>query len=213
MIEGRIETEELYALVKKRIIQLQYQPGEILNEADLADEFGLSRTPVRRVFQLLSADKLINVVPRYGAQVAPVDFRKMKAVFEVTRELDPFATRLAVERISKDKIDELQEIVDRINSYHIETDYQKAINDDERFHEIILESCGNEWLQDILTSLHYHTERLWHYCESYFSSIDLFSETLTSILEAIKSGDSEKAEMHSRDHIDQFVSKIKSEML
>ena len=83
MIEGRIETEELYALVKKRIIQLQYQPGEILNEADLADEFGLSRTPVRRVFQLLSADKLINVVPRYGAQVAPVDFRKMKAVFEV----------------------------------------------------------------------------------------------------------------------------------
>ena len=143
MIEGRIETEELYALVKKRIIQLQYQPGEILNEADLADEFGLSRTPVRRVFQLLSADKLINVVPRYGAQVAPVDFRKMKAVFEVTRELDPFATRLAVERISKDKIDELQEIVDRINSYHIETDYQKAINDDERFHEIILESCGN----------------------------------------------------------------------
>ena len=213
MIEGRIETEELYALVKKRIIQLQYQPGEILNEADLADEFALSRTPVRRVFQLLSADKLINVVPRYGAQVAPVDFRKMKAVFEVTRELDPFATRLAVERISKDKIDELQEIVDRINSYHIETDYQKAINDDERFHEIILESCGNEWLQDILTYLHYHTERLWHYCESYFSSIDLFSETLTSILEAIKSGDSEKAEMHSRDHIDQFVSKIKSEML
>lgn len=181
MIEGRIETEDLYALVKKRIIQLQYQPGEILNEADLADEFGLSRTPVRRVFQLLSADKLINVVPRYGAQVAPVDFRKMKAVFEVTRELDPFATRLAVERISKDKIDELQEIVDRINSYHIETDYQKAINDDERFHEIILESCGNEWLQDILTYLHYHTERLWHYCESYFSSIDLFSETLTSI--------------------------------
>ena len=85
--------------------------------------------------------------------------------------------------------------------------------DDERFHEIISSSCANPWLQDILRSLHYHTERLWHYSEQYFDDISLFTFTLGKVLEAIKEKDSEKAEMYALEHIDDFVLKIKSVML
>ena len=213
MDKDKLDTDEIYEILKDRIIHLEYDPGLVLNEVDMANEFNTSRTPIRRVFNLLQNDKLLNIVPRFGAQVAPIDFKSMKSIFEITRELDAFAVRLAVERISKDSIKELEEIITRLEGYDINKDYQSAINDDERFHEIIFSSCGNPWLEDILTSLHYHTERLWHYCEQYFDNMDLFNHTLGKVLEAIKEKDVEKAERYSVEHIDEFVLKIKKDLL
>lgn len=213
MNENKLDTDTIYEILKKRIIHLEYEPSQVLNEVDVAEEFNTSRTPIRRVFQQLHSDKLLNIVPRFGAQVAAIDFKQMKYIFEVTRELDPFAARLAVERINDTNLLELEEIISRLKSYDIEKDYQNAINDDERFHKIIFSSCGNPWVQDILKSLHYHTERLWHYCEQYFDSMDLFTHTLGKILEAIKEKDTEKAEKYAREHIDEFVLKIKNDLL
>lgn len=213
MSESKIETEDIYEILKRRIIHLEYQPGLVLNEIELADEFNISRTPIRKVFQQLNNDKLLNIVPRFGAQVTPIDFKQMKSIFEITREFDPFAVRLAVERISDDKINELEKIITRLENYDIEKDYQNAINDDEQFHKIIYSSCGNPWLEEILASLHYHTERLWHYCEQYFDTMNLFTNTLGKILEAIKEKDSDKAERYAKEHIDEFVNKIKNDML
>lgn len=213
MSNSKLDADDIYEILKQRIIHLEYEPGQVLNEVDVAEEFNISRTPIRRVFHLLHGDKLLNIVPRFGAQVTPIDFKQMKSIFEVTRVLDPFAARLAVERISDENLVELEEIISRLESYDISKDYQNAINDDERFHNIIFSSCGNPWLQDILKLLHYHTERLWHYCEQYFDSIDLFSYTLGKILEGIKEKDLDKVEKYARDHIDEFVLKIKKEML
>lgn len=212
MAEQKLDTEEIYEILKRRIIHLEYEPGLVLNELDIADEFNTSRTPIRSAFKQLHSDKLLNIIPRFGAQVTPIDFKQMKFVFQITRELDPFAAKLAAERISDDEIKELEEIMSRIRSYDISKDYQNAINDDERFHRIIYSSCGNPWLEEILSSLHYHTERLWHYCESYFDSIDLFTDTLGRVLEAIKEKDLDNVEKYTREHIDDFVHKIKKEM-
>ena len=212
MEETKLNTEEIYEILKRRIIHLEYKPGQVLNEVDMAEEFNISRTPIRKVFQLLDNDKLLKIIPRLGAHVVQIDFIDMQYVFEVTKQLDPFATTLAVERISDENIKELEEIMERLRNYNIEEDYQNAINDDERFHQIIFNSCGNPWLQDILTSLHYQTERLWHYCEKYFDSMYLFSNTLEKILEAIKEKDTKKAEKYARLHIEEFLFKIKKEL-
>lgn len=213
MENEKLNTEDIYEVIKRRIIHLEYEPGQVLNEVDVAEEFKTSRTPIRRVFQLLHNDKLLNIVPRYGAQVTPIDFKQMKSIFEVTRELDPFAIRLAIERITEDQITELEEIMSRLENYDITTHYQEAIVDDERFHNIIYSSCANPWLQDILTSLHYHTERLWHYSEQYFDDMSLFTNTLGKVLKSIKENDVEKAEKYTREHIDDFVEKIRRDML
>jgi len=213
MSESKLDTEAIYEILKKRIIHLEYEPGIVLNEIEVADEFNISRTPIRRVFHLLHNDKLLNIVPRFGAQVTPIDLKQMKSIFEITRELDPFAVRLAIERISEDEINQLEEIVSRLENYDIAKDYQNAINDDEQFHKIIYSSCGNPWLEEILESLHYHTERLWHYCEQYFDTMDLFTSSLGKLLEAIKEKDFQKAEKYSKEHIDEFVNKIKKDIL
>lgn len=209
----KIKTKEIYQILKRRIILLEYEPGLVLNEVDVANEFNISRTPIRKIFQQLSNDKLLNIIPRFGAQVTPIDFKYMKSVFEITRELDPFAARLAVDRITDDKIAELEAILDRLNTYDIDKDYQIAIEDDEKFHNTIYLSSGNPCLEEILTDLHMHTERLWHYSEQYIDNMDIFTDTLGNILIAIKEKDTLMAEKSAREHIDAFVDKIKQEML
>lgn len=205
--------EGIYEILKNRIISLEYSPGQILNEADIANEFNLSRTPVRKIFEQLKNKKLLNIIPRYGAQVAPIDFRYMKSVFEVVREMEGYAIRLAVERITEGKIAELEAIVERIQNYNIETDYKKIIIEDERFHEIVFQSSENPCLVEILFDLHMHTERLWFYSQRDLTSLSMFYETLSSIVEALKAKDVARAEASAKKHIDDFVNLIKRELL
>lgn len=208
-----LKKDEIFETLKNRIVRLEYQPGEILNELELSKELGVSRTPVRTAFLQLEAANLVTIMPRYGVQVSQIDFIRMKSLFELTRVLDPFATRLATERISHQKFKELQEVYHRLLSFQTPEHYQDAIDNDERFHEIIIDQCGNPWLQRQLKDLHHHSERLWHYCEKYFDSMDIFTDTFGEIIDAIEHGDADKAERYARAHIDAFVEKIKGALL
>ena len=57
--------------------------------------------------------------------------------------------------------------------------------------------------------LHVHTERLWHYCNEYFDDMSLFTRTFKLIINAFEQGDEDAAENYAREHIDDFVSRIK----
>ncbi|MCR6544063.1 GntR family transcriptional regulator [Dehalobacterium formicoaceticum] len=210
---GKIQTEDVYEILKNRIITLEYSPGQVLNEADIAGEFDLSRTPVRKIFEQLKNRKLLNIIPRYGAQVATIDFRYMKSVFEVVRELEGFAIRLAVERITDEDIEELENIVERINNYDIENEYKKIIIDDENFHRIVIQSSDNPCLIEILFDLHMHTERLWFYSQQELTDLNMFHDTLADVVKAIKARDVVQAEFYSKKHTDDFVNLIKKELL
>lgn len=209
----KIQTEDVYEILKNRIITLEYSPGQVLNEADIANEFDLSRTPVRKIFEQLKNRKLLNIIPRYGAQVAPIDFRYMKSVFEVVRELEGYAIRQTVERISEENLQELENIVERIKNYDIETDYKNVIMEDEKFHEIVFQCSENPCLVEILFDLHMHTERLWFYSQRELTDINMFYDTLSNIVEALKAKDVALAEACAKKHIDDFVNLIKRELL
>lgn len=200
---------DIYEELKSRIVKNEYKPGHVLNEIEIAKEFDISRTPVRNAFQRLELDMLLNIVPRYGVQVAFIDFTNMKSLFELTTVLDPIATRSAVNYITKEQLKRLKEITDELDRLSSNDDYQKAIDYDEEFHSIILEACNNPWLASTLKSLHLHTERLWHYCKEYFTDMTIFTRTFKLIIQAIEEKDEDKAEEYSREHINDFVSRVK----
>ena len=203
------DRNSLYTTLKRRIIEFHYKPGQILNELELAEEFSVSRSPVRTALQELERDRLLNIVPRYGAQVSAIDFRNMKGLFEVTKLLDPYATRMAVKNITREQIAELKIIVKKLESFSTTSDYQNAINEDQKFHDIIFTASDNKWLEKTAGELHVHTERLWHYCNEYFDDMSLFTRTFKLIINAFEQGDEDAAENYAREHIDDFVSRIK----
>lgn len=206
------KNKEIINVLRDRIIRYEYEPGVILNEQELADEFNVSRSPIRAALQQLERDGLIEIVARYGAQVKSIDFRSMGDLFELTRVLDPFVARLASSRITDNQIKELEEIMKVINTLKTNKEYQEAINYDEKFHRIVFDAAGNKWAEETIGRLHFHTERLWHYCKEYFQDMEIFSRTLNKILEALKERNGDLAEKYAREHIDDFVSKIKESL-
>ncbi|MEW6622154.1 MAG: GntR family transcriptional regulator [Bacillota bacterium] len=213
MSEKCFTNGEIYEVLKKRIVELEYAPGQILNENEIAAEFNLSRTPVRKIFEQLKNNRLLIIIPRYGAQVAPLDFKYIKSVFEVIREMEAHATRLAAERISDEHIRDLEAIIERLKGYNIDRDYKKIILDDGMFHKIIFDNCNNPCLSEILHNLHMHTERLWFYVQKNITEIDMFIDTLTNIACAIKNRDAALADRYAKEHTDLFVEKIKEKLL
>lgn len=203
------DKSKIYNELRRRIIEFTYQPGSILNEVELAEEFGVSRSPIRTALQELERDDLLQIVPRYGAQVAPIDFRNLKGLFEVTKQLDPYATRLAVRRITPEQLAKMKEIIKHLEGFSTTDNYQDAITEDERFHEIIFEACDNKWLTDMVKHLHLHTERLWHYCNDYFDDMSIFTRTFKLIVQAMEAGDEDAAELYAREHIDDFLGRIR----
>jgi DNA-binding GntR family transcriptional regulator len=137
----------------------------------------------------------------------------MKSAFEVTRELEGYATRLAAERITDQKIEELEAIVERLKKYDIAEDYKKIIQEDENFHEIIIESSNNPCLIEILYGLHMHTQRMWLYAQPDISEMGLFLNTMPNIINALKVRNIEQADEAAKVHIDVFVERIKQELL
>lgn len=208
-----LKKDLVYETLRDKIVRLEYKPGLILNEADLASDLGVSRTPIRDAMQRLERDKLVIIAPRYGAQIPQIDFIGMKSLFDLTKVLDSYASESACANATEDDIKELQLIVDRLREYDMETQYQEAIVDDEKFHLKIRQLANNRWLDESLSYLHLHSERLWHYCKDFFDGPEIFHDTLQPIVDAMKNEDPDAAAKAAEIHIDSFVEKIKNTLL
>ena len=207
------KASEAYSIIKERIISLEYVPGQVLNEAEMAAEFGMSRTVVRNIFAQLKNKNLVSNIPRYGTQVMPIDLRYMKSVFEAVREQEGFAASLAAQRMPEEKIGELMEIIEQIKGYDQDIDHRTMLKDDARFHDIVIMGCENPCIIQQLHDLHQHTERFWHSYHKSLSDHELFFETLADLAMAIKCRDPQKADICAKAHVDAFVETIRQVLL
>lgn len=211
--KDKLKKDLIFKVIKRKIIENEYYPGEILNEAEIARDLKVSRTPVRNVFMELEFLGLIKIVPRYGVEVSQIDLKSMKSLLDITKALEPMAVAEAMDYMDDETIEKLRTIVDREKSYDFPKDTKQAVKDDERFHQILINKSNNVWLIDTLMRLHYHTERLWHYMNANFETSEIFSQTLSEILEAIEKGDKEEAKEKTKAHIEEFFEKLKNTLL
>lgn len=204
---------DIYLSLRRKIVGLDYEPGSLLNELDLSKEYGISRTPIRSALKMLELDKLVTIVPRYGVQVAQVDFRKMRSLFDMTKLLDPFAVKQACLKAGGADIERLKAIVKNIEEAIDKGNLGEAIDSDEDFHRLIVHIADNEWLAEELERLHLHSQRLWLYAKNQFANRDIFTRTFKLIVEAFEAKDPEMAAKYALEHIDDFVNSIKEDLL
>ena len=82
---------EIYETLKKRIIEMEYAPGQAIVEKDLIEEFGVSRTPVREALLRLSQIGLVEMVPRVGTFITQIDLMMVRHAYEVKKNLEGLA--------------------------------------------------------------------------------------------------------------------------
>ena len=193
--------EVIFDSLRQAIIMGELKPGERLMEIQFAEKMGVSRTPVREAIRKLELEGLVVMIPRKGAHVAELSVKDIIDVLEIRSSLDGLATRLAAQRITKDELKELKNIVDQFAQYMEKNNVQGLIKKDVEFHDLIYKASRNDKLMQIATNLKDQVHRFRVvYLKDYSSPKELVKEH-QDIYKAIERNDGDIAETLATIHI------------
>lgn len=144
--------------LRQRIIQGEYSPGERLIEETLAEEFGVSRNPVREAIRVVEAEGFVHVLARRGAVVVSPDVDTVEDLFAVRSVVEPLSARLAADRATDEQIGSLREILADSQRATEANDYPTLAVLNSQFHVGVIEASGNRWLSSMTTSLYHHVQ-------------------------------------------------------
>ncbi len=206
---------EVYEEMRFQIISNIIQPGKILNEKDLMEQFGIGRTPLRDVLLKLEEEELINTLPRHGHMVRPVDVSEVRELVELRRELEGFAGSLAAERISPAQLDQMRDIIHKAEHEIPENDSMPNISEyfDTKFHHTLYEATQNRKLVKVLRGLHSVMFRIWYHIGLSTQDHSLLTQNLSSVLGALEQRDPQGARRAMEKHVELYAGKIREKFL
>jgi DNA-binding GntR family transcriptional regulator len=188
------------AAVRRRIIVGEYSPGERLTEDALAEEYNVSRIPVREALRVLASEGFVRVRPYYGTFVAELSAGDADDLLEVRAVLEPLAARLAAERRTPEQLAELKQIVADGSRATKDGRYEDVAALNGRFHELLGVASGNTNLRGFIRELRDKID--WVYSvEVRRRARDSWGEHV-EIVDAIDRRDSARAERLVLDHIE-----------
>ncbi len=183
--------------IRSRIFDGTYPPGTRLIERDLADEFGVSRFPVREAVRILHREGLVENLPTRGIVVKNLDRREVEEIFDIRESLEALASRLAAERVASGSPSQLQRHVDDARVALHSGDLEAAREANSAFHDEIIRFSGSSTLQDVLTPL---MGRL-HWLFGQVSDLDQVCSEHNRLCSAIDSGDPVVAAEEAKRHV------------
>ena len=143
----------VFKTLREAILKGNLAPGERLMEIQLANQLGVSRTPIREAIRKLELEGLVIMIPRRGAEVARITEKDLRDVLEVRASLEELAIGLACERITDEEIGELRRALENFREVLREGDVTKIAESDVDFHDIIFSATQNARLIQIVNNL------------------------------------------------------------
>ncbi|MCG7344502.1 GntR family transcriptional regulator [Sporosarcina sp. ACRSL] len=152
--------ENAFTQLQQWIIDGTLQPGEKLNDVELAEALGVSRTPIRESLQLLEVQGFVKMYPGKATQVTEVDKESINDLLPPLAVLQALSAELAIPTLNESTIEELEETNHRFAKAVQAEDYFSALKIDEEFHQIIVDHAANRYIHSIVASLQPHVRRL-----------------------------------------------------
>jgi GntR family transcriptional regulator, rspAB operon transcriptional repressor len=194
-----METEKIYQLLKDQIMWLELVPENALNISELANDFGVSRTPVREAMLLLQAD---GWVLRQGSQfmVTPLSLGRIKEITEIRSVMEVQANIWAMYRITDEELNSLKELEKEIIKVNQSTSKKSVVEVDLKFHRRLFDATKNTQLSQNLDRLLCHFLRFWLSIPWEFEPRPSPANTI-EVIQAIENKDEARLRVASFNHI------------
>ncbi|HET8653091.1 MAG TPA: GntR family transcriptional regulator [Gaiellaceae bacterium] len=207
--------ERLAGAIQAQVLRGDVPVGTRLRQEALAEEFGVSRTPVREALRQLQATGLVELLPNRGAVVRGPSAREIREAYEVRAELEGLAARLAAERISDRDLVRLREaqtlfrksvttlIARRARRAVPWKDESVWVQANDLFHQAILDAAGNGRLNHTIADLHrsFPRDLTWTALSQSSRLLEENVDQHDAILEAIERRNPEEARRRMVDHV------------
>lgn len=201
-------TDQAYHRIRELIVQLELAPGEFVNERDLMERVGLGRTPVREALLTLARDKLVEVLPRRGVFITPIDVLDLTGLSEVRLALEPRAARYAAERSTPAEREATAALLRALDDGS--RDERGLIDLDECIHRQVWSCAHSPFLARALEQHYVLALRIWYLALDRVAQLEDAVHEHRELLEAIHDGDAARAEAAMGLHVAAFEQAIRS---
>ena len=198
-----------YREIKRRIATLVYRPGEQINTARICAQLKIGRTPVHLAIHRLELEGLIEILPRRGVVVRPIDHAEIMEAVEARLLVEPQVAALAAARASEREFAAIRAALDGIAPHLATGDSEKFMEADCDFHRILARSARNRPLGDLLAALHERCMRVYFLSVSRNEHDVRIMKEHEAIFEALTSRDSTAASDAMRRHIESLRKNIR----
>lgn len=186
--------ERILGTIRDAILNGQLKPGEKVAEPELAERFGISRTPIREAFRQLESEGYLTVIPRKGAVVTDLSEREVEEFYSIKSILEGYAARIAAEKMTSKDCERLEAINGRLSQLAAEGDVKTFFRVHDEFHEVFIRAAGNDKLFALIGQLLRKFNRLRMASLALPGRMEISVQEHVKILEAFRRHDGELAD-------------------
>jgi DNA-binding GntR family transcriptional regulator len=143
--------EEVAELLRQRIFARELEPGSWIDEMHLAEQYGISRTPLREALKVLAAEGLVTMKVRRGAYVTEVSEKDLRDVYHLLALLESDAARAVASQADAAQLAQIQALQEDLEK--ATEDHDKFFEINENFHHLLLDIAGNRWRTQMVADL------------------------------------------------------------
>ncbi|MFV0517640.1 MAG: GntR family transcriptional regulator [Aminipila sp.] len=205
-------SNNLFSELQKDILLGKMRSGEKLTEQSICDKYKVSRTPVREALRQLEMEGLIETIPNRGAFVIGFSAQDMIDMYELRKSYEVQAVKWAIERITDEEMEDLEETFEFMEFYTQKNDIDKMLNINTGFHQLIYNASHNRMLQQVLSSYQIyikHSRKPGPYPDNYLADV---LEEHRAIFEAFKNKDTVAGILAMQNHMDKSMNRANSKL-
>ncbi len=145
--------EDVAERLRTQIFAHELAPGSWLDEQSLAQEFGISRTPMREAIKVLASEGLVTTKMNRGAYVTEVDRRDLEQIFTILSLLEGQAAKETALIATEEHLTQLDNLHHRLEKAAADRDIEQFFEVNVKFHDLIQEIAGNKWMNGVIADL------------------------------------------------------------
>ena len=201
-LERRVFREEIREQLIEDILNGKLAPGARIVETKIAQQFGVSQGPVREALRDLELFGFVVSSPFRGTQVRRISTEELLEIYPIRAALEGVAARSAAVRIDQATLEHLEELIGTMREAAARDDHRGEADADHSFHHAIVKASGNHMLEHVWQTMRLSittclTTSITH------RSLHEIAERHVAVLDALRSGDPDRAEAAVRRHIEE----------
>lgn len=188
-------------LLREQIYNHQLLPGQRLDETQLADRLGISRTPLREALKVLSTEGLIDLRTHKGCYVTELALNDLEEIFPIMALLEGMVASEAAAKASPSQLKKLDELHDKLERHAAAGQIDRYYEANYVFHETLQQIAGNRWLQGVIDDLRKLLKLSRHRSLKLEGRLDASLAEHRALMQALHDGKAEEAEKIMRQHL------------
>jgi len=208
--EGGLLADKVYRTFRDVIVRNRVKPGTVLNESEVCEQLGVSRTPVREAFRVLATEGFLTLAPNRCAVVSKMSFTDVGNILQIRGVLEGLAASLIAKNLTNSKLEVLEGLLKEMEASTRVGDVNSYIILNHTFHTQISRLCGNQRLSNMFTNVRDHSHMFRVRGLTIAGRLETSLQEHQEIIEAIKKRDSSRAEAAAKRHMSNTLENILS---